>query len=292
MKPSTRTLSLVIASTIFLYSCRNTQSTQAAETQPSQSELIDGYRQAHDRRDLQAMLKLFCWDGVTPELRQMTEDGVKGMFEEKILRIKIADEHPKGRMNQYIRNGVTYGLNLPVVKELVLQTASSSPNVTPGSSYYPVGIKDGHYVIAVMAPVPNTGAKSPEDSLVPHSESAEPPVIVNAGQQVIVPAKTPLTVRLKQVVGVKLIDSGGIFAAILSDPVQVSGVTAVPAGAIVQGIVTRHTNYSPEMTLTSVAVNGKSYPLRTVSISFNEQISYPLGSELSFELVSPLHLTQ
>ncbi len=277
---------------VCLCSCRNTQSTQAADAQPSQSELIGGYRQAHDRRDLQAMLKLFCWDGVTPELRQITEDGVKEMFDEKILSIKITDEHPKGRTNQYIRNGVTYGLNLPVVKELVLQTPSSSPNDTPMSSYYPVGIKDGHYVIALMAPAPNARATSPEASPAPRSESAEPPGIVNAGQLVVVPAKTPLTVRLKQVVSVKSIDSGGTFSAIVSDPVQVNGVTAIPAGATAQGIVTKHKDYSPEMTLTSVAVNGKSHPLRTVSISFNDQISYPLGSELSFDLVLPLELTQ
>ena len=77
----------------------------------------------------------------------------------------------------------------------------------------------------------------------------------------------------------------------VSNPVQVNSVTVIPAGAIVRGTVTKRGEYSPEMTLTSVIVNGKSHSVRTVSITFNEQISYPADSEVSFELVWPLELT-
>jgi hypothetical protein len=283
----------LMATTVVVLTCAITQSAQAANAEPSESELIDAYRQAHDRRDLQAMLQLFCWDGVTPEVRKVTENGVKEMFEDKLLSVKMTTEHPKGRMNRYIKNGVTYGLNLPVLKELVVETPFL-PKATPERSYYPVGLKEGHYLISLMAPVPNTATQTPTNSAGPTShatESAKTARIADAGQHAVLPAKTPLTVRLEQAVGVKTIVTGGTFSAIFSNPVQVNSVTVIPAGAIARGIVTKRGEYSPEMTLTSVIVNGKSHSVRTVSITFNEQISYPADSEVSFDLVWPLELT-
>jgi len=294
MKISRQICYSMMATAVGLLSCANTQSAQAANAQPSESELIDGYREAHARRDLQAMLKLFCWDGVTPEVKKVTENGVKEMFEDKILSIKMTTEHPKGRMNRYIKNGVSYGLNLPVLRELVVETPFL-PKAAPVSSYYPVGVKDGHYVISLMAPVPNSAVQRPSNSAGPISqptESAKAAPISFVGQHAVVPAKTPLTVRLKHSVGVKTITTGGTFSAVFSNPVQVNSVTVIPAGATAQGVVNKAGEYSPQMTLTSVIVNGKPHSVTTVSITFNEQISFPAGSEISFDLVWPLKLSQ
>jgi hypothetical protein len=206
----------------------------------------------------------------------------------------MTTEHPKGRMNRYIRNGVSYGLNLPVVEELLVETPSL-PKATPERSYYPVGIKDGHYLIALMAPVPETAAQRPANSAGPISEateSAKAASSANAGHHTVVPAKTPLTVRLNQVVGVKTITTGGTFSAIFSDPVQLNSVTVIPAGANAEGIVSKRGEYSPEMTLTSVIVNGKPHSVKTASITFNEQISFPAGSDISFHLIWPMEVTR
>src|SRR5437868_2806401 len=134
------------------------------------------------------------------------KNSVKEMFEDKLLSIKMTTEHPKGRMNRYIKNGVTYGLNLPVLKELVVETPFL-PKATPERSYYPVGLKEGHYLISLMAPVPNTAAQTPTNSAGPTSHATESAKAAraDAGQHAIVPAKTPLTVRLEQAVGVKTI---------------------------------------------------------------------------------------
>jgi len=273
--------------TVFvLLSCAHAQ-IKPSTSGPSESELIEGYRQAHDRRDLQAMLKLYCFDRVTPEIKKMTEEGAKGMFDEKIVSIKMTSEHPKGRMNQYIRNGVTYGLNLPSVKELVVETPV--PTSPPASSYYPVGIKDGHYRIVVAAPVPNGTARAPELPAPPAITSGHA-ASIHKGERVVVPAQTEITVRLKDVVGVKLLATGGPFSAVLSDPVQMNCVTIIPAGAMVRGIVTRQGKYSPEMALTTITVSGKSRPMSTFTVSFNEQISFPAGSEANFHLLRPLNL--
>lgn len=251
---------------------------------PAEAELIDAYRQAHDRRDLQAMMNLYCWDRVTPEIRKMTERHAKESFDEKIGKIAMTSEHPKERLNQYIRNGITYGLNLTPVKELVVETPE--PNSPPGSMYYPVGIKDGHYCIAVAAPVSNS-ARVPE---FPAAKASAPATGLQKGQHVVVPAQTEITVRLRQVVGARLLATGGVFNAVLSDPVRVNGITVIPIGASVRGVVTKLGKYSPEMALTSITVNGKACSISTVTVSFNEQISFPAGSEASFHLRRPLNL--
>ena len=212
---------------LVLLSCATTNVGQVINAHPSESELIDTYRRAHDTRDLQAMLKLFCWDGVTPEIRKVMETRIKEMFEETLLSIRTTTEHPKGRMNRYIKNGVSYGLNLPVVSELVVETPSL-PKAAPEKSYYPVGIKNGRYLISLMAPVANTAAQRLTDSAGPTSqasESAKTVSIPDAGRHEVVPAKTALTVRLKQAVGMKTIATRGTFSANFSEAVQVNGVT-------------------------------------------------------------------
>src|SRR5919108_481452 len=143
--------------TIIICGCAKIQSKENGH--PSERELIDKFRQAHDRRDLQGMLDLFCWDGVTTELREVTEDAVKTSFDDKILTVKIISEHPKGRVSQYIKNGVTYGFNVPIEKELVIETPFL-PKAEPLISYYPLGVRGGHYVIAQMAPVSKAAAQS------------------------------------------------------------------------------------------------------------------------------------
>jgi hypothetical protein len=253
---------------VLLVSCVTERKASAAG--PSESELVEAYHQAHNRRDLQAMLKLYCWDRVTPEIRKMSEEGAKGMFDEKIVSIRMTSEHPPGRMNQYIRSGVTYGLNLTPVKELVVETLV--PNSPRASSYYPVGIKDGHYRIAVAAPVPTGATRAPEFPASVTTARARAAGI-QRGQHVVVPAQTEITVQLKQVVGAKLLATGGAFTAVVSGPVQVNGMTVIPQGAAARGIVTQQGKYSPEMALTSITVNGKSRPVSTVTVSFNEQIS-------------------
>ena len=267
-----------------LFSLAQIQSQELPRPQQSESELIDAYRQAHDRRDLEGMLKLFCWDKVTPEVRKVTEEHVKSSFEDNLLTVRITGEHPKGRVNQFVRNGVLYGFNLTVIKELVVESAV--PNGAPEMSYRPIGIKDDHYAIALMVPLPNSSATMQRSDDAP--EKARAPLATTG--KVTVPAKTRLTVRLDQMVGLKLVENGGGFSAKLSRPVQANGVTVLPAGATVEGLVKKEEKYSPEITLKSINVNGESWRVQTSTIVFNQQISYPQGTELTFDLQFPLDI--
>jgi len=239
------------------------------------------------------MRKLYCWDGVTPDIRETTEHYGYD-FEEKIIDIKLTNEHPKGRLNEYIKDGVTYGFNLPVVLELLVEYPPLSKGAH-SANYYAVGVKDGRYLIAVMAPkqgsvqAPSSSASTPSKT-GPARESERIGETFAPGQPIVVADKTTLTVRLKEVVGAKLISTGGAFYATVGDPVEVNGITVIPAGAAVQGIVTKDGIYSPQLALNSVTVNGTPRRIQTSSITFGEQIEFPAGTELSFKLVRPLDL--
>jgi hypothetical protein len=133
-------------------SCSRSPLSEQNSTPTLQSDFIEAFRRAHDKHDAEAMHKLFCWDGATPEVRESTERNSYA-FEENIVSIKMTSEHPAGRVNEFTKNGITYAFNLPAAAELV---AELQP-LTRGASninYYPAGLKDGHYLITLMAPKP------------------------------------------------------------------------------------------------------------------------------------------
>ena len=119
-------------------------------THTPQLDFIEAFRRAHDRHDAEAMRKLFCWDGVTPQVREPAERHSYA-FEEKIVSIKMTSEHPAGRVNEFTKNGITYAFNLPAASELVVELEPLTRGAS-NTNYYPVGFKDGHYLITLMAP--------------------------------------------------------------------------------------------------------------------------------------------
>jgi hypothetical protein len=239
------------------------------------------------------MSKLFCGDRVTPEVRTVTEEHLKTSFDEKIADIRVTREHPKGRTDVFVRNSITYKFNLPVVAELIVENPPQSKE-TSSTSDYPLALKDGRYCIAQMTPAersevqPLATSGSPDQAAQPSpsrtgSEVAQPTVI---------PAKTALIVRLIQDIGLKTARAGGNFSAMVAEPVEVYGITVIAAGSPVSGIVSKMDEYSPDVTLTSVVVNNKSHKISTRSVTINEEVVFPAGSQMRFELVLPLKLKE
>ena len=259
---------------------------------PSQSDFIAAYRRAHEARDVSAMRTLYCWDGVSPEIKDITERYAYD-FEDTTVDIKLTSEHPKDRPNQYAKDGVTYGFNLPIVLELVVEYPAPTQGAH-NTNDYPVGVKDGHYLIGFMvpkqsvAPVAANAVAAPNRAAKAHTRTGQTSA---SGQSIVVPGETALTVRLTQSVGERLVGiGGGAFSATLAESVAVNGVTIIPVGAVVQGIVTKESDYSPQLALSSVTVNGTVRRIETTTITFNQRIEYPAGTELSFKLIRPLNL--
>lgn len=99
-----------------------------------------------------------------------------------------------------------------------------------------------------------------------------------AAEMRAIPAGTVLTIRLGQAVGSKISQSGEKFTGTLAEPVEANGAVLVPKGAEVQGTVQEAAPLGRfkggarlRLTLDSVTINGKPYPIQTSSIARSEK---------------------
>jgi hypothetical protein len=61
-----------VVAAVALAGCSIASSSQG-KTSPSRSDFVEAYRLAHDKHDVEAMGKLYCWDGATPEMKEISE---------------------------------------------------------------------------------------------------------------------------------------------------------------------------------------------------------------------------
>ena len=114
----------------------------------------------------------------------------------------------------------------------------------------------------------------------------------NRVNKVTIPATTPLTVKLDQVVSARTVQSGDGFTVTFSEPVMVDGMVVIPAGASGAGIVSRRSQNGTEMELNSVFVNGRSYRVTTSPIPFNPKTTLRAGTKFTFDLVFSLKVAE
>lgn len=95
-----------------------------------------------------------------------------------------------------------------------------------------------------------------------------------APAKLVVPAGTPLTVRLQSAVSSASAEAGETFDAVVDEPVVVKGETVIPRGANVVGRVVEankggrlHKPAYLRITLAAVTMHGKDVPVDTSSIS-------------------------
>jgi hypothetical protein len=114
----------------------------------------------------------------------------------------------------------------------------------------------------------------------------------NRENQVTIPATTPLTVKLDQVISAKTAESGEGFTVTFIEPVKVDGFVVIPAGAAGAGLVSRNSQNDTEMELNSVFVRGKSYRMTTVPIIFNPKGTLRAGTKYTFDLMLSLKVVE
>jgi hypothetical protein len=102
--------------------------------------------------------------------------------------------------------------------------------------------------------------------------------------RITVPVMTPFTVKLDDAVNIKTAEKGGGFTATLTRPVQVDGITVIPAGSSAAGLVNKEQQQC-SIELNSVFVGGRLYRVTTSPIAINQKkISVPPGSTFTFNL--------
>jgi hypothetical protein len=102
--------------------------------------------------------------------------------------------------------------------------------------------------------------------------------------RITVPVMTPFTVKLDDAVNIRKDVNGGGFTATFSRPVQVDGITVIPAGSSASGLVNKEQQQC-SIELNSVFVNGRLYRIATSPIAINQKASVPPGSTFTFNLM-------
>jgi hypothetical protein len=109
----------------------------------------------------------------------------------------------------------------------------------------------------------------------PESADAQPLPFANDGQQAnnMIPAGTPISVRLQSAVSSASATPGEKFEAVLDEPVVVNGQTIAPKGAAVTGrvVAARQAGHLQHpaflrIALASLEINGKAVPVQSSSI--------------------------
>jgi len=107
--------------------------------------LTRAFRRAHERRDVPALLALFKADCATPEMRTLTEKGLRSHLDDTIQTVRVEPPMPN-RVASYEREGKRYELSLPLEGELVVVYDS----VSGRRSSYPIGSSGGVAMLATM----------------------------------------------------------------------------------------------------------------------------------------------
>jgi hypothetical protein len=110
--------------------------------------------------------------------------------------------------------------------------------------------------------------------------------------KITLPVMTAFTVKLDQAVNARTSANGTGFTASIKDPVQVDGITVIPANSSAGGLVSKELESGVEMQLNSVFVNGRLYRITTSPISLNQKSNLRAGSTMTFYLVLSLSIAR
>jgi hypothetical protein len=121
-------------------------------------DLAKSLRDAYRAKNANAVLALFYLHNVDERTKASILKSAQDDFQNDIASIEIV-EPPSGGVYQYTRDGITYSVNLPVVKEAKVSFAKSANGQT--SATYYVGMHAGGYYLVTAAPI-STSKPQPE----------------------------------------------------------------------------------------------------------------------------------
>jgi hypothetical protein len=125
-----------------------------ASSSAAEASFLAAYSEAHARHDAAALARLYCWDGVSQEWR----DVVMGNVEYEVLFPVTSAELVEATPDEHkpeISDGKRYLPNLPPTHTLKVQFGKA--NLPPGelgltAATFAVGIQRGQYRLVVFPP--------------------------------------------------------------------------------------------------------------------------------------------
>ena len=115
-----------------------------------QGVFLAAFREASEHKDLQQMLKLYCWDGVDAEMRDTVRENVQDELRQPIADIELVSVEP-GKYGPRDEGGIRWKPNLNVVLLLKVRYTKPPPGsgLTVSEAKHTVGLQGGEYRITV-----------------------------------------------------------------------------------------------------------------------------------------------
>ena len=129
---------------------------QASSVRPPQSpeELAERYRQAHLRKDVEAVKRLFYWGASTEKTRTAVTSFITQDVAHAIRGVTVKPLDPKD-LTEYTQDGVKYRTTLPATAKIVIDF---QPRSERGGTYnseqtsYFIGMRNGAYWFVTAEP--------------------------------------------------------------------------------------------------------------------------------------------
>jgi hypothetical protein len=115
-----------------------------------------------------------------------------------------------------------------------------------------------------------TGSTAKQADTAKPAAAAKPAAVAKAAEpttMVTLPKGTAISAAVRQTLATDKNKVGDTFSASLTEPIQVDGKTVIPKGAQVTCRIVKVKKHELKVTLASVVIHGKSYPLDTNSIA-------------------------
>ena len=125
---------------------------RVAASQAGAEQLKKSFRVAHDRRDADAIERLFFWGSSDSATRNSTDRAIRADFGMSIKSIAI-EPLAQHEMLSYTLHGASYRPSLPPIGHLkVTFQPPASGLVTSQSTSYLVGVRNGVYLLVTAVP--------------------------------------------------------------------------------------------------------------------------------------------
>lgn len=122
----------------------------AMSPEDAQAAFLASFRHASQSRDANAMLALYCLDGVDAEMQQTVRENIQDELAQTVADLEFLPADP-ARHGPRMEGSIRWKPNLPVV--VLVKASYSAPPASGGTTLtkatHAVGMKGGRYLITV-----------------------------------------------------------------------------------------------------------------------------------------------
>ena len=149
-------MSSVLVATVLATASVQGQSSKVPPPPRSAEELAERYRQAHTRKDVEAIKRLFYWGASTEKTRMAVTSFITQDVSHAIRGVTVKPLEPNA-LTEYTQEGVRYRTTLPPTAKIVIDF---EPRSDRGGTYkseqtsYFIGARNGEYWFVTAEPAP------------------------------------------------------------------------------------------------------------------------------------------